>query len=117
MTGPTSGREQSCDHRWATVCRDDFVGLACERCGSEPGRVQAPRCELCCVHGVPWERSYCPWCQDEQEDYYDAHPDDTDQQWLCPHGIGVEPGQDSTWPPRDVSAPASTPSPTEEAGR
>jgi hypothetical protein len=47
---------------------------------------EAERCDLCCRHGILWDR-FCGWCEDPEED------DPTrDEPWGCEHGIGVPPG-------------------------
>lgn len=50
-----------------------------------------PRCPLCCEHGVPLSRPWCSYCEDRDGGYLDAIADD-EPMWLCPHGVGVEPG-------------------------
>jgi len=52
----------------------------------------APRCPLCCDHGIPRDGSrWCGWC----DDILDGHGDDCliprdEPMWLCPHGIGKD---------------------------
>jgi len=58
-----------------------------------------PRCPRCCTHGLPYSAEdmkkygtsgWCGWCEDE-EVYGPMIPDD-EPQWLCPHGVGEQPG-------------------------
>jgi hypothetical protein len=54
---------------------------------------QAPRCPLCCEHGIPLTRN-CGWCQNDYDPdrLADVWIADGEPMWLCPHGVGAEPG-------------------------
>jgi hypothetical protein len=51
-----------------------------------------PRCVKCCEHGVALSRIFCPWCDDISDGMYDCIAGPDEPQWLCAHGIGIEPG-------------------------
>jgi hypothetical protein len=53
---------------------------------------KAPRCPLCCEHGILLVRN-CGWCENDYDPDHlaDAWLPEEEPMWLCPHGIGVEP--------------------------
>lgn len=70
---------------------EDPSGGPCKACWDAAGTPgKAPRCPSCCDHGVPLTRN-CGSCEDTEDGYLDVLSDD-EPQWLCPHGVGVEPG-------------------------
>jgi hypothetical protein len=64
---------------------EDPYGGPCKACWGTVGGGKAPRCPLCCEHGKPLTGP-CGWRG------HDAGIPDDRPMWLCPHGIGVEPG-------------------------
>lgn len=70
--------------------------------GVAPAPAAEPRCPLCCRHGLPFSAAdqkafgtagWCGWCDDAAGGYDDG-PFAGEPQWLCPHGIGEQPGSD-----------------------
>jgi hypothetical protein len=72
---------------------EDPYGGPCRACWEAVSAKKAPRCALCCDHGVPLTRN-CGSCEDVEGGYLDVISED-EPMWDCPHGIGVAPGQGS----------------------